>query len=52
MPWAQDAVLYHLYPLGALDAPAQNDGSGPRVPRLDALHAWIEPIAGLGATAV
>ena len=47
--WLEDAVLYHVYPLGALGAPARNDFSAPPSPRLQALHAWVESAADLGA---
>src|SRR5262245_27326012 len=50
--WARDAVFYHLYPLGALGAPTENDESSAPVPRLDGLHAWLDAIASLGATAL
>lgn len=47
--WLADAFLYHLYPLGALGAPARNDFTSPPVSRLDGLHAWVESAAALGA---
>jgi len=50
--WAYDAVFYHLYPLGALGAPAFNDLALPPRPRLDALHAWLDDLADLGITAL
>jgi glycosidase len=52
MSWARDAVLYHIYPLGALGAPPRNDFAAPPAARFDALHRWIEEAAGLGATAI
>jgi glycosidase len=50
--WAHDAVFYHLYPLGVLGAPPQNDGTSAPVARLDGLHAWLDVMDSLGATAV
>lgn len=47
--WFADSVLYHLYPLGALGAPARNDFSAPAATRLNQLHAWIDSAAELGA---
>jgi len=50
--WAQEAIFYHIFPLGFLDAPARNPNEGDPVPRLGALSGWLDHIAGLGATAV
>lgn len=52
MNWARDAVIYHLYPLGALGAPARNDFTSPPAQRITALHSWLDSIADLGATAI
>jgi cyclomaltodextrinase / maltogenic alpha-amylase / neopullulanase len=52
MSWAADAVFYHIYPLGTLGAPTRNDFAAAPSSRLDALHAWLDPIADLGATAI
>lgn len=50
--WAQDAVFYHLYPLGALGAPERNDLGQAPVARLEGLHDWLEPLAALGVSAL
>ncbi len=50
--WADDAVFYHVYPLGLCGAPARNSRSDPPVPRLEAMHPWIGHIAALGANAL
>jgi len=50
--WARDAVLYHIYPLGFLDAPPHNDRSQPPVPRLADLRRWYDHISGLNVTAI
>lgn len=49
--WARDAVFYHLYPLGALGAPARNDFASAPAGRLETLHEWLDPLAELGVTA-
>ena len=51
MSWAQDAVFYHIYPLGFCGAPEYND-FGASVPRLDKLYDWIPHLKALGITAV
>lgn len=50
--WARDAFIYHLYPLGCLGAPRDNDFTAPVVHRLPRLVAWLDHIAALGATAL
>ena len=51
MAWYDEAVFYHIYPLGLTGAPKQNDYGEP-VPRLRTLHPWIEHIKRLGCTAL
>ena len=51
MAWYDDAVFYHIYPLGLLGAPAQNDYGAP-VHRLAQLAPWIGHIRSLGCTAL
>ena len=46
--WSRDAFIYHLYPLGWGGAPARNDFASPPVPRLAALHGWLDHLQGLG----
>ena len=50
--WANDAVFYHIYPLGLCDAPRQNDFTAPPQPRLAQLAQWIEHLNALGMTAI
>lgn len=50
--WANQAVFYHIYPLGMLGAPRQNDFNAPPVPRLKKLHGWLDHIQGLGVNAL
>ena len=51
MAWYNDAVFYHIYPLGMTGAPKQND-YGASVPRLRELFPWIDHIRALGCSAV
>jgi cyclomaltodextrinase len=50
--WAQDAVFYHIYPLGLCGAPRHNDLTSAPEPRLAELHGWIPHLKQLGATAL
>lgn len=51
MAWYDEAIFYHIYPLGLLDAPKQNEYSAP-VHRLKELEKWIKHIAKIGCNAV
>ena len=51
MAWYEEAVFYHIYPLGLTGAPAKNPYSEP-VQRLDTLHPWLEHIKALGCNAL
>ncbi len=50
--WINQAVFYHIYPLGLCDAPRQNDFQSSPVPRLEKLVSWLDHIQGLGANAL
>ena len=50
--WAQDAIFYHIYPLGLCGAPEYNDFNMPPTPRLAQLHGWLDHIQGLGVNAL
>jgi cyclomaltodextrinase len=50
--WADDAIFYHIYPLGLCGAPERNDISAPAVSRLDVLYPWLDHIQALGANAI
>jgi cyclomaltodextrinase / maltogenic alpha-amylase / neopullulanase len=50
--WAQDAVFYHIYPLGLCAAPPTNDFYSSPEPRLQQLHGWLDHLESLGVTAV
>lgn len=51
MAWYDEAVFYHMYPLGLTGAPKQNDYGEP-VHRLNTLLPWIDHIKRLGFTAL
>ena len=51
MAWYDEAVFYHIYPLGMTDAPKQNDYSAP-VHRLNTLVPFIAELKELGFTAL
>jgi glycosidase len=50
--WANDAVFYHIYPLGLCGAPERNDFTSAPVDRLQALHPWLDHVKVLGANAL
>ena len=49
--WYESAVFYHMYPLGMLGAPKQNQGGEVRH-RFPDLLPWVDHIRELGCTAV
>ena len=51
MAWYDEAVFYHIYPLGLTGAPKQNDYGEP-VHRLNTLLPWIAHLKKLGFTAL
>ena len=51
MSWYDNAVFYHIYPLGLLGAPKQNSYEEP-VSRLKELTPWIEHIRSLNCNAL
>ena len=51
MAWYDEAVFYHIYPLGLTGAPRQNDYGEP-VHRLNTLLPWIGHVKKLGFTAI
>jgi glycosidase len=50
--WSEDAIFYHVYPLGYCGAPERNDGFSEAVPRLGALTSRLDKIRALGANAI
>ena len=51
MAWYDEAVFYHIYPLGLAGAPKQNDYGEP-VHRLNALLPWVDHIKEIGGSAL
>ena len=51
MSWYNEAIFYHIYPLGLTGAPKTNDYSAP-VSRLNTLLPWIDHIKEIGCTAL
>lgn len=51
MAWYDEAIFYHIYPLGLTGAPAQNDYGEP-VQRLNTLIPWIDHIKEIGCNAL
>ena len=51
MKWYDEAVFYHIYPLGLTGAPMQNDYGEP-VHRLNSLIPWISHIREIGCNAL
>ncbi len=50
--WANNSIFYHIYPLGLLGAPMENDFTGSPVNRLIELQEWIPHIRALGCNAL
>ena len=51
MAWYDEAVFYHIYPLGLAGAPKQNDYGEP-VHRLNNLFPWVDHIKEIGGSAL
>ncbi len=50
--WIENAFFYHIYPLGCLDAPRQNNSTEPVIHRLQNLHLWLDHIQSLGCNSL
>lgn len=51
MSWFENAVFYHIYPLGLTGAPQHNPYEAP-VHRLETIRPWVEHLAELGCDAL
>lgn len=51
MAWYDEAVFYHIYPLGMADAPKENSYGEP-VHRLNNLIPWIQHVKNIGCNAI
>ena len=49
MSWYNEAIFYHIYPLGLTGAPKTNDYGAP-VSRLNTLLPWVDHIKEIGCT--
>ena len=49
--WYNDVLFYHIYPLGAFDAPKVNEGPATAGNRILQLSDWIPHLEKLGAGA-
>ena len=52
LPWWQDAIFYHIYPLGFCGALKRNDISAEPVNRLQKVEDWILHLRDLGVNAL
>ena len=52
MSWDQDAIFYHLFPLGCLGAPERNSFDGAPTNRQSNLIGWIDYLEDLGVNAL
>ena len=50
MAWYDEAIFYHIYPLGLSGAPKQNTYEQP-VHRLQEMKVWIDHIKEIGCNA-
>jgi glycosidase len=50
--WAENAVFYNIFPLGALGAPERNDFVSPPADRIARLSGWLGPAREVGANAI
>lgn len=51
MAWYDEAVFYHIYPLGLCGAPEKNEGTEP-LSRIKELDGWIDHVKELGCNAI
>ena len=49
--WYEEAVFYHMYPIGMTGAPRENKEEG-IVHRFEQLEEWLPHIAEIGCTAI
>jgi cyclomaltodextrinase / maltogenic alpha-amylase / neopullulanase len=50
--WYNDAIFYHIYPLGLSGAPDHHDLTEPMEQRLDRLYPWLDHARWLGCDAL
>lgn len=52
MNWINEAICYHIFPLGLCNAPARNDFVASPIPRIAAIHDWLDHIQALGCNTI
>ncbi|ALC05336.1 glycosidase [Corynebacterium deserti GIMN1.010] len=52
MSFAEHAIIWHVYPLGAVGAPIRPEASEPLTHRLPTLTGWLDYVVELGCNAV
>ena len=52
MAWYNECTFYHIYPLGAFDAPRTNEGDSTKGSRILQLLDWIPHLVSLGVGAI
>ena len=50
--WINNAIFYHIFPMGFCAAPQTNDFSSPPLPRLEKVQTWLNHIQSMGANAL
>lgn len=50
--WIDDAIFYHIYPLGFCGAPYKNDFVSPSSPRLEKIISWIPHLKEMNVNAL
>ena len=52
MAWFNEVTFYHIYPIGAFDAPKRNEGAASAGSRILQLEDWIPHLKKLGIGAL
>ncbi|MBN1231377.1 MAG: cyclomaltodextrinase [Anaerolineales bacterium] len=50
--WLKKGSIYHIYPLGALGCPRENDFSSPATPRILEIIGWLDHISSMGVSTI
>lgn len=51
MAWFDEAVFYHIYPLGLTGSPKQNEYTTP-VSRIKQIDPWVDHLVAMGCNAL
>ena len=52
MNWVNEAIFYHIYPLGFCGAPKYNEGEKTAGARIEKVLEWIPHLKNLGVNAI